>query len=449
MGVITTSLLKAMRSPANFQTVPIIVELAPDSNVAGVAAQVNSMTGIDIRQVLPMSNAFSIIAPTSMVAGIAGLDVVDKVHLDRTMHAFEGPALPPPPPNPFALLDTANQKLAALLADPRVFISPDTGWIPTGEANKATGIYDLHNRGFKGQGVKVWVLDTGVDPTNPQLQGVIAGMYSTTVGDPLDKQGHGTWCASRIVGQPYTHPVNGFDLLGAAPECELYSVKVLTDLGFGNTSDIMKGIEMALENGADIISLSLGGDGSATDEEDDPSVKLINKAAETHPKTIFCIAAGNSGSQGETAGSTIGIPAVAEAAVTVGCWSIIDNKRSYFSSTGPTLQAKRVKPDIMAPGGGRAMESGYKRGMGDIYSATAFGSQLDPLDYIIDGFCPLKGTSMSTPDTAGNLACWKSNVGELRAVDVKAIFQKFGKPKTNENGFGLLDSGWFLSALGT
>jgi subtilisin family serine protease len=443
MGVITTSLLKAMRSPANFQTVPIIVELAPDSNVAGVAAQVNSMTGIDIRQVLPMSNAFSIIAPTSMVGGIASLDVVDKVHLDRTMHAFEGPL-----PNPFALLDKANQKLAALLADPKIYLSPETGWIPSGEANKVTNIYDLHNRGVRGQGVNVWVLDTGVDITNPQLQGIVAGAYTTTAGAPNDLNGHGSWCASRIAGQLYTHPVYGFDLLGGAPECSLHTVKVLTDLGFGNTSDIMKAMEMALEQKADVVSMSLGGDG-APDEEDDPMVKLINKAAETHPKTIFVIAAGNSGAQGETHGATVGIPACAEHALTVGAWSIIDRTRSYYSSTGPTKQAGRIKPDIMCDGGGRSMESGYKQGMGDIFSGSAFGSQLDPLDFIMDGFCPLKGTSMATPAVAAIVALWKSMVPELRTVDIKQIFTKFGQPKSNEMGHGLIDARWILSALGT
>jgi subtilisin family serine protease len=211
----------------------------------------------------------------------------------------------------------------------------------------------------------------------------------------------------------------------------------------------MKAMEMALEQKADVVSMSLGGDGDANGEVDDPMVKLIEKAAVDYPKTIFCIAAGNSGAQGETQGSTIGIPACAPSALTVGSWSIIDKARAYYSSTGPTMQAKIIKPDIMADGGGMASESGYKQGMGDIFSGSAFGSQLDPLDFVMDGFCPLKGTSMATPSVAATIALWKQLVPELRTVDIKQIFTKFGKPKTNANGWGLIDARWILSALGT
>jgi subtilisin family serine protease len=444
MPVITKSLLRAMRMAKYFQTVPVIVEVKEGVKALPISQRVSELLKVDITQNLPMSNAFSIVIPTAMVDSLAAIPQVEKVHFDRPMYGFEGPL--PPLPDPFALLGM-NQQLAKMLADPRIMMAPDTGWIPSGEANKLTGIYELHKRGIKGKGVKVWVLDTGVDPTNPQLQGIVAGMHSTTIGDPIDRNGHGSWCASRIAGQLFHHPVLGFDLLGGAPECELHTIKVLTDLGLGNTSDIIKGMEMALENGADVVSMSLGGDGDAEGEEEDLSVRLINRAAETHPKTIFVIAAGNSGAQGEKAGATIGIPAVAEEALTVGSWSILDMARAYYSSTGPTLQARRVKPDIMADGGGMATESGYRKGLGDIYSGSAFGSQLDPLDLLIDGFCPLKGTSMATPCVAAIIALWKGAVPQLTTRDIKAIFAKYGQAKNNELGFGLISAEWLFSAL--
>jgi subtilisin family serine protease len=438
MGILTRPLLRAIRKPQFFQTVPIIIELEEGINPQALANNVQQTLGIETRQVLPMSNAFSIIAPTELVNELAGIRYVRQIHLDRQMYAFQGP-----------FFGTLNDKIKALMDNPQIMLTPNEGWIGTAEANKATGVYELHKRGIKGQGVKVWVLDTGVDVTNPQLQGVVAGAYSTTLGTPADGCGHGAWCCSRITGQFYTHPIFGIEMLGAAPECELHSVKVLTDLGFGNTSDIMKGMEMALNSGADVVSMSLGGEGDIEGEETDPMVTLINKAAQTHPKTVFVIAAGNSGSEGETAGSTIGIPANAEQALSVGAWSLIDNGRAYYSSTGPTLQAKRSKPDICGIGGGRAMESGYPKGMGDIYSGSSFGSQLDPLDKLVDGFCPLKGTSMATPDVAsGCVALWKQLVPQLSTKDIKGIYAKYGSSRSNTIGHGLYNATWILEALG-
>jgi subtilisin family serine protease len=447
--VFTKTLLSAIQKPKNFQTVPVIVELNPNVKVNTIAPQISQALGVDIGQTIPFVNAFSMVIPTAMLGELSNFKDIMTIHFDAPMYAFAPPPFPPPP-DPLGLFkhnpEEMAKKIGSFISSPDILISAKTGWIPTSEANKLTRIYDLHVKDIKGQGVKVWVLDTGVDVTNPQLQGVIAGAHSSTVGAPNDAQGHGSWCASRIVGQLYTHPVYGFELLGGAPECEMNTCKVLTDLGFGNTSDILKGMQMALDANADIISMSLGGDGNA-DEENDLMVKFINKAAQTNPRTIFVIAAGNSGAEGEKAGKTIGIPACAEEALTVGAWSILDNARSYYSSTGPTLQASRIKPDIMADGGGRSIASGYNYGQGDIFSGSAFGSQLDPLDKVMDGFCPLKGTSMATPCVAAIIALWKQMVPELTTRDIKAIFAKYGHEKNTENGWGLINATWIIQAI--
>jgi len=442
MGILTVSLLRAMRKPQFFQTVPIIVELEEGANPAALAANLQQTLGIETRQVLPMSNAFSVIAPTEMVNELAGIRYVKQIHLDRTMYAFQEPPLPP--------FGTLGDRIQEIMSNPQIMLTPNEGWIGTAEVLKSIGVYELHKRGVKGQGVKVWVLDTGVDITNPQLQGIVAGAHSTTFGTPADGNGHGTFCATEIAGQFYTEPLLKIDMLGVAPECELHCVKVLTDLGFGNTSDIMKGIELALSSGAQIISMSLGGESDPEAEETDPMVTLINKAAETHPQTTFIVAAGNSGEEGETAGSTVGTPANAANALTVGAVSLIDaGKRCYYSSTGPTAQARRTKPDICAPGGGLARASGYPKGMGDLYSGTAFASQLDPMDKLVNSCTSLKGTSMATPLVAGILSLWRQLVPQLKTEEIKKIFAKYsGRPQTNELGYGTIDSTWILQALG-
>ena len=441
--IVMKSLLKAIKTPKYFQTVPVIVEVAEGVEVIPVASEITKVLNVDLGQVIPFINSFSMVIPTDFIGPLSNMQYVKRVHLDKTMYALEGPGGLPPLP----VIGDPTRLLDEMMKGP-LMVEANHGWIGTFEVNKASGLYELHNRGFKGQGVKVWVLDTGVDQTNPQLQGIVAGAHSTTLGTPHDMNGHGTWCASRIVGQLYTHPVLGLTCLGGAPECELHTVKVLTDLGFGNTSDILAGMQMALDAGADVISMSLGGDGDAEGEEEDLMTVFINKAAETNPHTIFCIAAGISGSDGEKAGSTVGIPGNAEEAVTVGALSLVDMVRAYYSSTGPTLQAKRVKPDIMGIGGGLA-KSGGKKGVGDLFSGSAFGSQLDPTDYLIDGWAVLKGTSMATPEVAAVLALWHQVTGKmLTARDAKTIFAKFGLPKTNEYGFGMLNATWILQALG-
>jgi len=451
MPTIMNSLLRVIKTPQHFQSVPVIIEVKKDAQVQAVASQISQALGIEVKQIIPFVNSFSMVIPSEMVTELGAIGLVEKVHFDRPMYGFQSPL--PPPPDPLGILSGSpfgeiNQRFAKLLANPQIMVSMNDGWIPTAEANKGINVYPLHKEGIQGQGVKVWVLDTGVDQTNPQLQGAVEGAYSTTAGTPHDGNGHGSWCCSRIVGKPYTHPILGLDMMGAAPECSLSAVKVLTDIGFGNTSDILRGMQLALDNNADIVSMSLGGDGNAEEEEDDLMVKFINKAAIEHPRVIFVIAAGNSGSEGERAGKTIGIPACAEEALTVGSWSILDQARAYYSSTGPTLQAARIKPDIVGQGGGRAMASGYSRGMGDIFSGSAFGSQLDPLDRIMDGFCPLKGTSMATPEVAGVLALWKQLVPELTTRDVKGIFNLLGQPKNNAIGHGLINATWIYKAMG-
>ena len=441
--IVMKSLLKAIRTPKYFQTVPVIVEIAEGVEVIPVASQITKVLNVDLGQVIPFINSFSMVIPTDFVGPLSNMQYVKRVHLDKPMYALEGPGLPPLP----TFTDPA--KLLNEMMKGPLMVDANHGWIGTFEVNKATGIYELHNRGFKGQGVKVWVLDTGVDQTNPQLQGVVAGAHSSTLGTPHDLNGHGTWCCSRIVGQLYTHPILGLTCLGGAPECELHSVKVLTDLGFGNTSDILKGMQMALDAGADVISMSLGGDAS-NDETDlqDPMVLFIEKATQEYPHTIWFIAAGNSGSEGEKAGKTVGIPGNAPSCISVGAMSLVDMQRAYYSSTGPVYGGE-IKPDIVGIGGGMAREGG-KKGVGDLFSGSAFGSQLDPTDYMIDGWAVLKGTSMATPEISAICALFHQVLGRgmLTAKDLKLLFAKYGLPKTNEYGHGLINATWILQALG-
>ncbi|WP_128433650.1 S8 family serine peptidase [Streptomyces cyaneus] len=231
--------------------------------------------------------------------------------------------------------------------------------------------------GYDGKGVKVAVLDTGVDAGHPDLKGRILKARNFTGSDSADdRQGHGTHVASTIVG---SGAKSDGKYKGVAPGAELLVGKVLDDTGFGDDSDIIAGMQWAVAQGAKVVNMSLGSPDTA---DVDPMEKAVNDlSASSH--TLFVIAAGNSG----PSDTTLGTPGSAAAALTVAAVDRHD-KIASFSSRGPTADG-RLKPDIAAPGV-------------DIIAAKAAhgheGNDEAP------GYVSMSGTSMATPHTAGAAA---------------------------------------------
>ncbi|MDX3002863.1 S8 family serine peptidase [Kribbella solani] len=231
--------------------------------------------------------------------------------------------------------------------------------------------------GYTGKGVKVAVLDTGVDQTHPDLAGKVAEAVSFVPGqDVTDKHGHGTHVADTIVG---SGAASGGKYKGVAPDATLLVGKVLDNSGGGSESDIIAGMQWAAAQGAEVISMSLGG--CCTDGTDPMSQAVNDLSAQNH--TLFVVAAGNDGSAG-----TLGAPGVADAALTVAAVDKQD-KRAAFSSQGPRRVDQALKPDISAPGV-------------SIVAARAAGTSLGPL--VGDKYTSLSGTSMATPHVAGAAA---------------------------------------------
>lgn len=173
---------------------------------------------------------------------------------------------------------------------------------------------DLWSEGINGKGVNISILDTGVNYSHPDLgtctqqeflQGdckkVIEGYdFVNDNPNPMDNNGHGTHVASTAAG-------NG-TLDGVAPGANLMAYKVLDSSGSGYTSWIIDGIERAVNDSADVISMSLGGTGNP----DDPLSKAVDTAVENG--AVAVVAAGNSGPDYQTIGS----PGTARKAITVG-----------------------------------------------------------------------------------------------------------------------------------
>jgi subtilisin family serine protease len=230
--------------------------------------------------------------------------------------------------------------------------------------------------GYTGKGVKVAVLDTGIDADHPDFAGLIDGTASFVPGEAVDDvNGHGTHVAGTIVG---SGTASGGENKGVAPGADLYVGKVLGGAeGYGQDSWVMAGMQWAAESGADVVNMSLG-DSYPTDGSD-PMSQTVD-ALSAQYGTLFVIAAGNSGPE------SISAPGAAAAALTVAATDKQDRLAS-FSSTGPLAHSGGMKPDIAAPGVDiTAARSQEMTGGGEGLYRT------------------ISGTSMATPHVAGAAA---------------------------------------------
>ncbi|MEW1687776.1 S8 family serine peptidase [Streptomyces sp. NPDC091265] len=167
-----------------------------------------------------------------------------------------------------------------------------------------------------GKGVTVAVLDSGVDYSHPDLGGGFGEGHKVVAGhdfvngddDPMDDNGHGTHVAGIIAGRAAAKG----GVTGVAPGADLTAYKVMNANGEGTTSDIVAGIEAAIDpanpHRADVINLSIGGYGDGSD----PLGQAATAA--TRAGVVVVAAAGN---EGPGAG-TVGSPAAADGVIAVG-----------------------------------------------------------------------------------------------------------------------------------
>ncbi|GLZ28977.1 serine protease [Lentzea sp. NBRC 105346] len=261
---------------------------------------------------------------------------------------------------------------------------------------KQIGAPEAWAAGFTGKGVKVAVLDTGVDAGHPDLAGrEIAERNFTEAPDSRDQVGHGTHVAATIAS-------NGPKYRGVAPDAQILDGKVCT---FGGCSDsaILAGLQWAVDQGATVVNLSLGGpDGPGLD----PLEEAVNRLSD---QALFVIAAGNDGRSGA---ETIGSPGSADRALTVGA---VDRDESIanFSSRGPTPGDKAIKPDVTAPG------------VGIVAAKAKEGVIGTPVD---DTHVAMDGTSMATPHVAGAAALLKQQHPDWTGARIKAALMASARP---------------------
>lgn len=254
-----------------------------------------------------------------------------------------------------------------------------------------------------GRGIKVAVIDTGIDARHPDLAANIGG--GVNVADPkrpddfADDQGHGTHVAGTIAALR-----DGRGVAGVAPAAKLYGVKVLDADGNGTYSEIIAGIEWAARNKMDVANMSLGAsEGSAA----------LRKAvvAATRAGLVIVAAAGND------SGGPVSFPGAYPEVIAVSSSDGRD-RLSEFSSVGPEV-------DFIAPGS-------------DIPSTVP------------GGYAVNSGTSMASPHVAG-LAALAVAQGARGASGVKAALQaassKLPELSASQQGAGLIDAGRLAGGL--
>ncbi len=245
-----------------------------------------------------------------------------------------------------------------------------------------------------GKGVKVAVIDTGIDFSHPDLAPNYKGGWNAIVStaSPMDDQGHGTHVSGTIAA---VRDLKG--VVGVAPSVDLYGVKVLDKNGSGQYSWVVAGIEWAVMNGMDVINMSLGG-GRGTE-----ALKQIMIKSKEMGVAVVCAAGNDSG--------PVNFPAKYPEAIAVSA-SDSSDKIASFSSRGPEIA-------VIAPGV-------------NVYSTKKGG-----------GYTTLSGTSMASPHTAG-LAALAVGAGAKGSDAVRAALKKAANPLPGltpaQQGAGLVDA---------
>lgn len=239
---------------------------------------------------------------------------------------------------------THNPKIAYIEPDAEAQATADT--VPWGVTRvKADQVWPTGN---VATGIKVAIIDTGIDRTHPDLASNFAGGYDYVNGDsdPMDDNGHGTHVSGTVAAA-----ADGALVEGVGPRARLYGVKVLNASGSGSYSNIIAALQWCVDNGMQIGSMSLGGSSGSS------ALQAACDAA-YNGGVLLVAAAGNSG-RPNGKGDTVGYPAKYASVIAVAATDSSD-KRASWSSTGSTVELAAPGVSVVSDrlGGGTTTMSG-------------------------------------------------------------------------------------------
>ena len=356
-------------------------------------------------------------AEQALVRGLGG-------SVKYTYHLVPAMAATLPEPAVLALL--ANPHVARVEPD-RQMRAMDT------ELDNAWGVVRIgagavHEGGNRGEGIKLAIIDSGINYEHPDLDDVYAGGHDFVEGDedPMDVYGHGTHVAGTACAEDNDNgdPDGPYGVVGVAPACALYALRVLDDAGFGDASDLIAAMQWAVDNDVRVANLSLGWDLNPGD-----TVKAAFDNAEAVGLVIVAAACNNGNRPGK--GDNVCYPALYDSVIAVAATDASD-RRASFSSTGAQVE-------LAAPG------------------VSVFSTWNDDTGYLDpQPVCRTEegteacyklgsGTSMAAPHVAGTAALILAAHPEWTNHDVRAQLQvtadDLGATERDPlYGFGLVDA---------
>jgi subtilisin family serine protease len=272
---------------------------------------------------------------------------------------------------------------------------------------------------FTGRGVRVAILDSGVDRNHPALLGKVVDEMTTTTENVSIPGSHGTHVAGTVASNDPIYR-------GVAYQADIINIKVLTAAGGGMPQWVVAGLEQAVRRGALVANLSLGWSEALHGWVCNDANCILCQAADNAVRlgVTVVVAAGN---EGGIAGPSLKIrhPGAARRVITVGA---LDKAKTLasFSSPGPGSgrlspgsSIRLTKPDLCGPGVG-------------ITSSTTGG-----------GFASFNGTSMASPHVAGVAALILEKDAGLKPMMVKKLLEGSCEPipgLPNQVGYGLVNA---------
>jgi subtilisin family serine protease len=290
------------------------------------------------------------------------------------------------------------------------------------------GAGTVHDGGNKGEGVKLVIIDSGINYNHPDLDGNYLGGYDFVQGDedPMDVYGHGTHVAGTACAEDNNNGdlFGPYGVVGVAPQCALYALRVLDDAGYGDASDLIAAMQWAVNNDIQVANLSLGWDLNPGD-----TVKAAFDSAEAAGLVIVAAACNNGNPPGN--GDNVCYPALYDSVIAVAATDVGD-QRASFSSTGDQVELAAPGVSVFSTwndGDSYANPQPVCHTEEDMQACYKYGS----------------GTSMASPHVAGTAALMLAANPDWTNDQVRAQLQATAADLGDTGwdplyGFGLVDA---------
>ncbi|MEO3945346.1 S8 family serine peptidase [Gorillibacterium sp. CAU 1737] len=394
--------------------------LAAEATEAKVLSQQTSVLnkaeskGIDLEvnyQYDTVLNGFEVTIPANELPELAKIPGVASIHENSTWYAE--------PDQTDTTVTTATYDNAPIKQ-----VSADWAWA----------------QGYTGAGLKIGVIDTGIDYLHPDIAPAYVGGYDSFYkdNDPYEEHpvweedfpgtSHGTHVAGTIIGQ--FKNTGEYAQQGIAPGAKLYSYKVLgrdaerPDRASGSTAQVLDGIEHAVKDGMDVLNLSLGSD--AEKDTNSPEVIALNNAVLSGITVV--VANGNAGPGYKTMGS----PASTQLGISVG--AVTSESKHYDATFTPIVVDDSVNTATYATYGKTSLMAWTT--LEDDFVKT-FGTDPIPVVYVglgdVADYYEKDSAGKLIKDSNGNFV--QKNIegkvvlisrGSLTFVDKIAIAKEFG-----------------------